>query len=69
MEVYLPLLLVPLIGYFLGNFFVKTFGDSEKDWGKWWKFNYFGTFCENFGSGSELELNGNDFHIDGMDRN
>ena len=26
-------------------------------------------FLENFGSGSELELNGNNFHIDGMDLN
>ena len=49
--------------------FYKSFGDSEKDWEKWWKFNYFGTFWENFGSGSELELNGNNFHIDGMDLN
>ena len=44
-------------------------GDSGKDWKKCWKLNYFGTFWENFGSGSELELNGNNFHIDGMDLN
>ena len=53
----------------LRNFVNKTMGDSGKDWKKCWKLNYFRTFWENFGSGSELELNGNNFHIAGMDLN
>ena len=54
---------------FYETFFIKTFGDSEKDWKNVGNLTILKLFLENFGSGSELELNGNNFHIDGMDLN